>query len=131
MKITSVTAAFQKNTAGPPAERNALPGVLLLYERSVLLLCGAGKEVGEDGAGNIMPHREQTRETFTREDQHTFGRTIAYTVRIAELAITSRKRNLLIELVFGNRFEIDGRSLIERLARYVLALSAKIINPYT
>ena len=78
-----------------------------------------------------MPHREQTRETFTREDRYTLGRAIAYTAPITELAITSRKRNLLIYLAFGNRFEIDGRSLIERLARYVLALSAKIINPYT
>ena len=34
--------------------------VLSADSNSVLLLGGAGKEVGEDGTGNVMPHREHS-----------------------------------------------------------------------
>ena len=32
----------------------------MVCSNSVLLLGGAGKEVGEDGTGNVMPHREHS-----------------------------------------------------------------------
>ena len=33
---------------------------VMVCRNSVLLLGGAGKEVGEDGTGNVMPHREHS-----------------------------------------------------------------------
>ena len=42
-----VALARPAGTVKPPAGLR-LPGALLCYERSILLLCCAGKEVGED-----------------------------------------------------------------------------------
>ena len=55
----SVADTRPAGTAKPPAGLR-LPGALLCYERSIFLLCCAGKEVGEDGTGNVMPHGEHS-----------------------------------------------------------------------